>query len=259
MIVIRSAIFNALFYVVFLIMAVIGLPSLLLPRRVPLAIVRLWAKVSVAMLAIICGTRIEFRNLRYLPRGASIIAVKHQSFLETFAMITVLDDFSYILKKELLSLPFFGWYARATEMIGVDREKRGRAMLALQRAVRDRLAADRQVVIFPEGTRRLVGAPPAYKPGVAAICAVAQVPCTPVALNTGLFWPRHSFRRKPGTVVIEFLPPIPRIEDRAGFMKALIGAIEPATDALVAQALADDPTLRPAAANRRMASEASAA
>lgn len=240
---IRSAIFNVLFYVTFFIVAIAGLPTLLLPRAATMWVVHFWAAASVKLLEVICGTRIEFRNLHLLPKGASLIAVKHQSFLETFAMITVLDDFCYVLKRELLFLPFFGWYALATKMIGVDRKKRAGALPPLQRDVRDRLAAKRQIVIFPEGTRKLIGAPPAYKAGVAAIAAATDVPCTPVALNTGLFWPRHSFRRRPGTVVIEFLPPIQSGLDKADFMDALQGAIEPATKALVATALADDPEL----------------
>lgn len=249
MIFVRSAVFNVLFYVTFFVMAIVGLPCLLLPRAASMALVRLWARTSVDMLALICGTRIEFRNLHLLPEGASIIAVKHQSFLETFAMIVVLGDFCYVLKKELLSLPFFGWYARATGMIGIDRDRRAGAVPPLQRAVREKLADGRQILIFPEGTRRPIGVPPVYKSGVSALCAAADAPCTPVALNTGLYWPRHSFRRWPGTAVIEILPPIPPGLDKSEFMAALQAAIEPATNALVAQALADDPSLARATMN----------
>ena len=113
----------------------------------------------------------------------------------------------------------------------------------LVRAVREKLAAGRQVVIFPEGTRRLIGAAPAYKPGVSILCTASAVPCTPVALNSGLFWPRHSFIRRPGTVVIEFLPPLAPGLDKRQFMKAVENAIEPATNALVTQALLKDPSL----------------
>ena len=243
MILIRSAIFHAAFYAIFVVLMIVGLPCLLLPRSVSMGLVRLWARVSVWLLATICGTRIEFRNLELLPKGASILAVKHQSFLETFALITVLDDFSYVLKKELTQIPFFGWYVRATGQIGIDREKKAASLMALQRAVRDKLAAGRQVIIFPEGTRRPIGAPIAYKAGVAALVADSHVPCTPVALNSGLFWPRHTFVRRPGTVVIEFLPAIPQGLGKRAFMTALQEAIEPATDALVARAMSDDPGL----------------
>ena len=134
-------------------------------------------------------------------------------------------------------------------MIGRDRGKGAGAMPLLQRAVGEKLAAGRQVVIFPEGTRRPIGAAPVYKSGVAAICATAQVSCLPVALNTGLFWPRHSFQRRPGTVIIEFLAPIPSGLGRTDFMRTLKAAIEPATNALVAQALEHDPTLKRFAAD----------
>ncbi len=235
---VRSAIFNVAFYAAFVGLMVFGMPCLVMRRRACLAVIRLWAQVSVWLLQAICGTRIEFRNLHLLPKGASILAVKHQSFLETFALITVLDDFSYILKKELTVVPFFGWYIRASEQIALDRSKRGGALARLKAAVAERLDAGRQVVIFPEGTRRPIGAPPDYKVGVAALCASSRVPCTPVALNTGLFWPRHSFRRHPGTVVIEFLPPIATGLAKRDFMAAVQGAIEPATEALVAEAFA---------------------
>ena len=238
LIAVRSAVFNAAFYTAFVGLMVFGLPCMAMRRRACMVVVRLWARVSVWLLQVICGTRIEFRNLHLLPKGASILAVKHQSFLETFALITVLDDFSYILKKELTDVPFFGWYVRASDQIAVDRSKRGGAIARLKMAVQERLSAGRQVVIFPEGTRRPIGASPDYKVGVAALCAGSSVPCTPVALNTGLFWPRRSFRRRPGTVVIEFLPPIATGLGKRDFMAALQNAIEPATDALVAEAFA---------------------
>ena len=242
MIQLRSVLFNILFYTSFIALMVFGSP-LLMWRHTTLKVVRMWAHTSVWLLATICGTRIEFRNMHLIPKGASIIACKHQSFLETFALITVLDDFSYILKKELLAIPFFGWYLRASEQIAIDRAKRGGAMAALRASVRDTLTAGRQVIIFPEGTRTPVGAAPSYKAGVAALCSESQVPCTPVALDTGLFWPRRSYIRRPGTVVIEFLPPICTGLPRKIFMTALENAIEPATDALVARALKDNPAL----------------
>lgn len=244
MIFIRSLIFNILFYAVFILMMLIGAPLLLVRRRqLVLGWVKVWARVSVAMLRLICGTRIEFRNLHLKPTGASIMAIKHQSFLETFALIPVLDDFSYILKKELLGIPFFGWYVRVTEQIAVDRARKGAALTDLQRAVREKLADGRQILIFPEGTRRPVGAPAHYKSGIAALCAVADVPCTPVALNTGLFWPRNGFYKRPGTVIIEFLPPISGALDKGEFMRDLTAAIESASNALVAEALSTQPGL----------------
>lgn len=254
MIFIRSLIFNILFYAVFILMMLIGAPLLLARRRrLVLAWVKVWAQVSVGLLRLICGTRVEFRNLHLKPTGASIMAIKHQSFLETFALIPVLDDFSYILKKELLGIPFFGWYVRVTEQIAVDRARKGAAVGELQRAVREKLAEGRQILIFPEGTRRPVGAPAHYKSGIAALCAAANVPCTPVALNTGLFWPRNGFTKRPGTVIIEFLPPISGSPDKGEFMQVLSTSIESASNALVAEALREQPGLSAAIAAQQTA------
>ena len=246
MILVRSAVFNVLFYAAFIGLMILGMPFVLTSRNATLIVVRAWARVSVWLLRVVCGIRVEFRNVELLPKGGSILAVKHQSFLETFALILVLDDFTYVLKKELTTIPFFGWYLKATKQIGIVRERKGNTMSALVRAVKEKLAAGSQVVIFPEGTRRLVGAPPAYKPGVSILCAAGNVSCTPVALNSGLFWPRHSFVRRPGTVVIEFLPPVEPGLDKRTFMTTIENAIEQATDALVARAMADDPMLRDA-------------
>jgi 1-acyl-sn-glycerol-3-phosphate acyltransferase len=253
MIIIRSAIFNFVFYAAFIFLMVVGSPCLLLGRAATLGLVRLWARLSVALLRIICGTKLEFRNLHLLPKGPALIAAKHQSFFETFALITVLDDFSFILKKELAALPLFGWYVRASEQIGIDRARRGAVLSQLYREVGHKLSQRRQIVIFPEGTRRTVGAPPAYKPGIAALCARFQLPCTPVALNSGLFWPRRGFLRWPGTVVIEILPAIAPDMPRDEFLPKLQHAIETATSALVAGALAADPGLQRAAMKDRPA------
>lgn len=243
MVTLRSVAFNSLFYALFIVLMIVGMPFLMLPRRFCLKLVRVWARTSLALLDLVCGLRVEFRGLHLLPKGGVILAVKHQSFLETIALVTVLDDFAYVLKKELAAIPLFGWYIRATQQVAVDREQGAGAMPRLQSAVCEKLGLGRQVVIFPEGTRRAVGTPPIYKSGVALLCSRCDVPCTPVALNTGLFWPRHGIKRRSGTVVIEFLAPIAPGQDKRGFMRALQGAIEPATDALVAEAIADDPSL----------------
>lgn len=243
MILIRSLVFNVAFYLSFILLMTFGLPTMIISRGSVLVVVRLWARVSLWLLATICGTKVEFRGLHNLPNGAAIIAPKHQSFLETIALIVVLSDFTYILKKELIAIPFFGWWLKASDQIAIDRSKGSGTLVQLQKAVREKLALGRQVVIFPEGTRKPIGAPPAYKTGVAILCADCSVPCTPVALNAGLFWPRRSMLRPPGTVVIEFLPAIdPGLEKRL-FLQALEAAIEPATNALVEEALRANPDL----------------
>ena len=206
-----------------------------------MGVVRRWVQMSLWLLWAICGARVEFRGLEHLPQGACIIAPKHQSFLETFAIIAAVPEFTYILKKELIAIPAFGWWLKATSQIVLDRAKRGSAIAAMQRGVKQRLAEGRKIIIFPEGTRKPIGAPPAYKIGVAILCETAGVPCVPVALNAGLFWPRRSFLRPPGTIVIQFLAPIPPGLGKRDFLKTLEATIEPATGALVAEALRENP------------------
>jgi 1-acyl-sn-glycerol-3-phosphate acyltransferase len=240
---VRSLVFQASFYVGLITLMIVGMPSMLISRGAVLAFVRLWARFSLWLLAVICGVKVEFRGLRNLPPGATIIAAKHQSFLETFALLTVLPNFTYILKKELIAIPVFGWWLRAADQIAIDRAKRGGILAQLQRAVREKVADGRQIVIFPEGTRKPVGAPPDYKSGVAVLCDACDLPCVPVALNAGLFWPRRGLLRPSGTVVIEFLTPIAVGPNKRAFLEALEGAIESATDSLVAEALAANPGL----------------
>ncbi|MDR3463900.1 MAG: lysophospholipid acyltransferase family protein, partial [Beijerinckiaceae bacterium] len=186
MIIVRSLVFQLAFYAVFIALMIIGLPTMLISRDAVIFVVRCWVKSSLWLLATICGAKVEFRGLENIPRGACIIAPKHQSFLETFALIAVIPEFTYILKKELISIPGFGWWLKASGQIVLDRAKRGSALSDMQRAVLEKLAQGRKIVIFPEGTRKPIGAAPAFKIGVAILCEASKVPCVPVALNAGL-------------------------------------------------------------------------
>ncbi len=243
MVILRSFLFNFLFYAALIILMIIGLPTLLAGRNAAFLVARTWTGMSIWLLRVICGVKVEFRGVSNIPAGPSIIASKHQSLLETFALIKHGADFTFILKRELTLLPFFGWYLRATEQIAIDR-KSGRA--ALDEVIEKSslaLSEGRQVFIFPEGTRRPVGAEPKYKTGVAHIYAATNAPCVPVALNTGVFWPRRSFLRRPGTVVIEYLEPIASGLERSAFAALLQERIESATNRLVQEATAKDPSL----------------
>jgi 1-acyl-sn-glycerol-3-phosphate acyltransferase len=244
MIVIRSIAFNILFYVNMTILAILGLPTLLMKRDAVQELARVWSRNSLWLLDKICGAKVEFRGHEHLPEGACIIAAKHQSALETFALTTQMHDFTFVLKRELLKVPMFGWYLKAAEQIAIDRARRGQALADLTRQVADALAEGRQVFIFPEGTRTAVGAPPAYKSGVAHLCAATGAICVPVALNSGLFWPRRGLLRHPGRIVIEFLAPIAADPDKQQFMRLLESRIEAATARLIAEALAADPSLK---------------
>lgn len=243
MLILRSLLFNVLFYVVLVAIMLALLPTILFgPDRVKAA-ARTWGRVSLWLLRVVCRTRVEFRGLENIPEGGCIIAPKHQSVWEVFALITVFKDFTYVLKRELTWIPLFGWYIARGRQIAIDRSK-GRAALAqVARKARVIIGEGRQLFIFPEGTRKAPGAPPDYKFGAAFVYNDLKVPCLPVALNSGLFWPRRSFLRRPGTIVVDILPPIAPGLSVAAFLDTLQDRIETASDRLIAEAVARDPAL----------------
>jgi 1-acyl-sn-glycerol-3-phosphate acyltransferase len=235
-IVVRSVVFNLLFYANLIVLMAIALPTLLLPRRAILEMAKLWGRSSVWLLRVVCGTRVEFRGVEKIPAGPLIVAAKHQSAWETFALLSLFDDPTFILKRELMWLPLFGWFAAKARMVPVDRGAGSQALNAMTRRAREEILGGRQLFIFPEGTRRAPGAEPRYKFGVAHLYAEIGVPCVPVALNSGMFWRRRSFRRYPGTIVVEFLDPIAPGLDKAVFFERMQTAIETATARLIAEA-----------------------
>lgn len=162
-----------------------------------------------------------------------MVAAKHQSAWETFALMTVLDDPVFILKRELTWIPFFGWLLIKARMISIDRKAGRGALVAMGERAAAEVARGRQLIIFPEGTRRSIGAPPDYKYGVSHLYRQLDVPCVPVALNAGLFWPRRSFMRRPGTIVVEFLEPIAAGRDQDEFLRELEVSIETASNRLL--------------------------
>jgi 1-acyl-sn-glycerol-3-phosphate acyltransferase len=247
----RSLAVQAAFYLTFVVCAVIFLPFLLAPRRwLWWALVR-WSNALRAAVGLF-GLKLEVRGLENLPAGGCIVACKHQSAFETIALLAIFRDPTYVLKRELMWIPFFGWYASRAEMTPIDRARRGEALKRLVGSVRAAIAAGKQVVIFPEGTRRPVGAEPEYKGGIAVLYREAKVPVVPVALNTGLYWPRNTLDRHPGTSIVEILPPIPPGLDMQSFQARLVSTIETASDRLLLEAAArsDAPPLEPLAASR---------
>ena len=173
-----------------------------------MAVAKAWARSSVWLMRVICNTRVEVRGLEKIPQGPLIVASKHQSMWETFALMQFFDAPLFIYKRELAWIPFFGWYLMKSGMIGVDRSGGMRSLMEMARRAPKEIRSGRQLIIFPEGTRTPVGAPPDYMTGVGQIYANSGVPCLPVALNSGLFWPRRTFMRYPGTLVVEFLDPL---------------------------------------------------
>ncbi|WP_333586792.1 lysophospholipid acyltransferase family protein [Phenylobacterium sp.] len=224
----RSLLFVALFYLWSAVAAIIILPVLLAPRRWTLRALDLWARGVIALLPI-CGISVEVRGREHIPTGPALVAPKHQCMFDVFAQFTWLPDACFVLKKELMWIPFFGWYALKARMIVVDRDAHAAALKKLVRDSRERLTEDRQLVIFPEGTRGDPGVKGDYKPGVAALYRELNLPVHPVATNSGVHWPRHGFLRRPGKIVFEYLEPIPPGLKRAEFMRQLEERIETAS------------------------------
>lgn len=231
----RSALFNLLFFGITAAMAVASLPLLLAPRRWLLGVVRFWAGLMLALLDRICGIRLRITGAEHLPAsGPALVAAKHQSAFDTIVWLRLLPDPAYVLKRELMYLPVWGWLARKARMIAVDRTAGATAMRHLLRAGREAAAEGRQMVIFPEGTRVAPGAHVPYQPGVAALAAATGLPVLPVATDSGLCWGRRSFRKRPGTITVAVLPPLPAGLKREELMRRLEAEIESGTDRLLA-------------------------
>jgi len=209
-----------------------GLPLLLAPRRWVMRFGRVWARCVLALLRTIIGLDGEIRGLEHIPSSPSIIAMKHQSAWDTLILPLILDDFAVVLKRELLFVPFYGWYAARAGSIAIDRRGGAGALRHMVRAARRAAAAGRPVVIFPEGTRTAPGQRLIYQPGVAALYQALGLPVVPAAVNSGLFWGRRSFVKRPGRITLAFLEPIPPGQPRRQLMSELESRIEAGTAAL---------------------------
>ncbi len=228
MLLLRSATFVVMFYLWSVVFVLSIVPLLLGSRRF---MVRSWSIWSggIILLLRICDIRVEVRGREHMPMGAALIAPKHQCMFDVFAQFSWLPFSCFVMKKELLWIPLFGWYARKADMIIVDRAGHSSALRKMVAEAKLRFAEDRQVVIFPEGTRGDPGQRGDYKPGIAALYRELDVPVHPVATNAGVHWPRKGFIRKPGTIVFEYLEPIPPGLKRAEFMRVLEERIETAS------------------------------
>ncbi|MEX0838163.1 MAG: lysophospholipid acyltransferase family protein [Parvibaculum sp.] len=229
----RSAAFNLSFYAMSVVAVIAVTPALVMPRRFTHGAIRWWSHATLWLLRILAGTTYEVRGT--LPQGATLVASKHQSMWDTIAMTALLDRPAMVLKRELLWIPFYGWYAQKARMIAIDRGAGSQAIRRLIAQGKAALAEKRPIVIFPEGTRSTPGSKLEYKPGVAALYRQLDVPCVPAAVNSGLFWGRRGFLRHPGTIVIEFLEPIPAGLDRKAFMETLETRVEAAATRLLAE------------------------
>ncbi|KRE14747.1 acyl-phosphate glycerol 3-phosphate acyltransferase [Bosea sp. Root483D1] len=240
MLLIRSLLFNVAFYLNLAFWLLAAMVTMVLPRRFLLKIALCWADTSVWLMRAVVGTRCEIVGLENIPPGGIIVAAKHQSTWETFALVTIFRNPVYILKRELTWLPFFGWCLLKMRMIPVNRGAGSRALQMATRRAKVELGQNgRQLMIFPEGTRRPAGAEPAYKYGVTHLYAELGVPCVPVALNAGLYWPRRSLIKRPGTIRVEIMPAILPGMSKVAFHALLQERIETASNRLLVDGLAE--------------------
>jgi len=233
----RSILFVIWLYGTMVIMGLSYAPWVAVSRHGAYVAMRTWMHVIRFGLHWICGIRIKIEGMEYAPKGGALVALKHQGMLDTIAPLLFLEEPAFVYKQELGKLPIWGWYIKRAGMFELDRGGYSAALKAMVRAGREAVAQGRQFMIFPEGTRKELDAPPDYKPGVAALYKDLGIQCTPVALNTGLVWPAHGILRKPGTATLRILPPIPPGLSRDDFMRELETRIETASQELLPPAL----------------------
>lgn len=235
MLVFRSLLFNLVFYINLVLFLVLGFWFMFTPRSWSMAALKAWARASLWWMKLITGTTMEVRGREHIPQAGGLLAGKHQSAWDIFALLPLLADPALVLKRELTFVPVFGWFCLKFKMISVDRSAGPSALKKMIADAKLAVATGRQVLIFPEGTRATPGAVPDYKPGATALYTQLGVPCTPFALNSGLYWPRRQFIRRPGTIIVEFLPPIEAGLNRKVFAARLQRDVEDATDRLISQ------------------------
>lgn len=227
----RSSLFNIALLVLTLAEGILFLPWLLFAPKTLITVPRIWTGHILFLLRTICGLRHEVKGDAALTQNP-IYAMKHQSAWETFALWHILPAPVFVLKKELLRIPIFGWYLRRTPIIAIDRKAGANALKQMVEQAKAHRAAGRQIVIFPEGTRTKPGAEPHYHSGIAALYRELGAPIVPTALNSGKYWGKGAWLKKPGTITLEFLPVIQPGLDKNMFMQQLEGQIEAASSRL---------------------------
>lgn len=235
-VVVRSGLYAIVFYLTTALMMLLGIWLLVGPRSWAMQGLRLHGQFCTWLLKVICGTRLEVRGRENIPNGACLVVAKHQSAWDTFALIPLFRDPAIVLKAELSRIPLYGWFCVKFEHILVRRDRAAAALKAMIAEAKRKSEAGREILIFAEGTRRAPGAEPDYKPGYIALYDALDVPLVPLALNSGLYWPRKSLLRYPGTIIVEILPPIPTGRPRAEVRREVEAAIEQASWRLIREA-----------------------
>lgn len=240
-----QAVRTAIFYVFFIgqtaILAIIvGTIGIIWRRRTAVgwALAEYWRNSNIFMLRWIVGVRTEVMGAENIPEGACILAAKHQSDWDIFAILPYTARRpAFIAKRELMDIPFFGWAARSLDCISIDRKNGARAIPAMLASAREKMEMGCRLVIYPEGTRRAPLAPPDYRQGITRMYEALDVPVVPVALDSGLYWGRNSLIIWPGTARARFLPAIAPGLDGATFAARLEAAIEAETARMIADAV----------------------
>jgi 1-acyl-sn-glycerol-3-phosphate acyltransferase len=232
----RSLIFNICFFLWAMLAAILFAPLFITSTHAAQKVGKPWAKGALFLAKYICNITYEIRGREHLLSGPTIYASKHQSAWDTIIFLTILNRPAYVLKRSLLRIPLWGWYLWRMQMIAIDRSAKASAMKDMIKQSRAALKDGRQIVIYPEGTRTKPGAPPAYHPGVTALYSFLNVPVVPSALNSGYYWGKDSFLKRPGKIIIEFLPAIAPGADKAEFAATLKKTIETASQRLLEEA-----------------------
>jgi 1-acyl-sn-glycerol-3-phosphate acyltransferase len=234
MLALRSLVFNVAFFILTSVLLLACLPLIVVHRHAILAVGRFWARAVMALLRVLVGVRWEARGNLAPLTAPCLVAAKHQSAWDTIIFYLLAADPAYVMKRELMAIPVYGWLSRKQRMIAIDRRGGAAALRRLVEAAEAALAEGRQIVIFPQGTRVAPGAAHPYQPGIAALYRRLNAPVVPIALNSGLCWGKRSFLKHPGLIVIEALTPIAPGLKREAFMAELEAAIETASDRLIA-------------------------
>jgi 1-acyl-sn-glycerol-3-phosphate acyltransferase len=227
----RSALFNLFFFTMTFVMTLaLGTPVRLVAPHRMLGVAQLWARIMLWALRVLCGIRLQVSGMERVGNGAALIASRHQSAFDTFVWLTLLPRCCYVLKRELLRIPLFGPLLTLGGMIAVDRQGGAAALRGLIRDGERARREERQIVIFPEGTRAVPGSQLPLQPGVAALAAHTRLPVIPVVTDSGRCWGRRAFQKRAGTIHIRLLQPIPAGTARDQLMSGLAAALR--TDAV---------------------------
>ncbi|MCK5284816.1 MAG: 1-acyl-sn-glycerol-3-phosphate acyltransferase [Alphaproteobacteria bacterium] len=237
---IASTIFNLSFFFVTAIICIICIPLLFLPQSWFIGAIKFWIHIVTILEKNILGLTYEVRGLENLPKtGSYLVAAKHQSAYETFKLHILFDNPAIILKKELLRIPLWGMYLKKSDVISIDRKTPERALISIEEGAHRVVKQGRPIIIFPQGTRvrpeqSTLDKP--YKPGIARIQDTTNLPIIPLALNSGIFWPRSGWLKSSGTIIFEFLSPIEPGKSRKDLMSELEKKIENESSRLMNEA-----------------------